>query len=290
MSRENIKRNEFFIGLAMLIATLIVVFGILWLGKSNMFVKGLQLRTFVKDANGLGVGDEVFYSGIKVGTVTDVEITDGGVIIYSKIDKITEIPDDSKFIISDYSMIGGKVLSIIPGNSKKYLKQGALVNGSVNPGLNGSIGKLTSIVPKINRILDNLNEITGGKNVAEINSAIKEIRNAAKGMNNLINGELKSTIDNINSIADNNKSNITELLKNLNKNSNELSKMLKKTSDASQRLSKLLKSIEEGNGTLGKLSENDSLYNNLNRAVISLDSLLNDIKQHPKKYLEIKVL
>ena len=32
-----------------------------------------------------------------------------------------------------------------------------------------------------------------------------------------------------------------------------------------------------------------SLYNNANQAIADLDSLLIDIKQHPKRYINIKV-
>ena len=131
MSSDKIKQSEFTIGLIMMIATLIVIFGILWLGKSNIFVKGLHVSVLVNNANGISVGDEVFYSGIKVGTITSTDIASDGIILNAKIERIKKIPVDSKFFITDYSMIGGKILEIDPGTSNKFIHSGDLVKGNV---------------------------------------------------------------------------------------------------------------------------------------------------------------
>ena len=47
--------------------------------------------------------------------------------------------------------------------------------------------------------------------------------------------------------------------------------------------------INNGQGTAGQLMVNDSLYNNLNSALASLDSLLIDLREHPKRYVHLSV-
>jgi phospholipid/cholesterol/gamma-HCH transport system substrate-binding protein len=47
--------------------------------------------------------------------------------------------------------------------------------------------------------------------------------------------------------------------------------------------------VESGHGTLGKLVSNDSLYNEINHAILSLDKLLEDIKERPGRYVEISI-
>ena len=47
--------------------------------------------------------------------------------------------------------------------------------------------------------------------------------------------------------------------------------------------------INSGEGTAGQLIMNDSLYNNLNSALASLDSLLIDLREHPKRYVHLSV-
>jgi len=60
-------------------------------------------------------------------------------------------------------------------------------------------------------------------------------------------------------------------------------------SSTSIRLDKIVKSLENGEGTLGKLVSSDSLYFDIDRTVNSLDKLLLDIREHPKRYVELSI-
>ena len=55
------------------------------------------------------------------------------------------------------------------------------------------------------------------------------------------------------------------------------------------RTSELFDKINQGEGTAGQLVVNDSVYNNLNSALASLDSLLIDLREHPKRYVHLSV-
>ncbi len=290
MSSDKIKQSEFTIGLIMMIATLIVIFGILWLGKSNIFVKGLHVSVLVNNANGISVGDEVFYSGIKVGTITSTDIASDGIILNAKIERIKKIPVDSKFFITDYSMIGGKILEIDPGTSNKFIHSGDLVKGNVSPGLGDAIKNLTDLSPKIDKLLDNLNNLSGEETLNNLNSTFDDLNKSIRDIRRIINGDLKSTLHDISEFTSQNKDTLSHLIVSLDKNSLQLQKFLKKSTSASSKLDELLNRINKGKGSLGKLAQDDSLYNNINKAIISIDSLIIDIKRNPKKYLEIKVL
>jgi phospholipid/cholesterol/gamma-HCH transport system substrate-binding protein len=52
----------------------------------------------------------------------------------------------------------------------------------------------------------------------------------------------------------------------------------------------LTEELKNPNSTLGLLMNDPKLYNNLNNTVNSLDSLFIDIKAHPKRYINIKLL
>jgi len=51
----------------------------------------------------------------------------------------------------------------------------------------------------------------------------------------------------------------------------------------------LLEGINRGKGTAGQLITNDSLYRNLTASLASLDILLKDLKENPKKYVHFSV-
>ena len=47
--------------------------------------------------------------------------------------------------------------------------------------------------------------------------------------------------------------------------------------------------LRRGEGTLGRLIQDDTLYKDLQRTLVSVDSLINDIKEDPKRYLNVDV-
>ncbi len=51
----------------------------------------------------------------------------------------------------------------------------------------------------------------------------------------------------------------------------------------------LIADVRSGEGTLGQLMYNKSLYNHIDAAVLSADSLLTDLKAHPKRYVHFSV-
>ncbi len=82
----------------------------------------------------------------------------------------------------------------------------------------------------------------------------------------------------------NNLANISDTL--ARANAGEAMRSLSKTAT---RLDAITSNIEAGEGTLGKLVANDSLYDEVNHAILSLDKLLEDIKEHPGRYVEISI-
>lgn len=171
-----------------------------------------------------------------------------------------------------------KDLNVMLGNLSN-LSQG--LNGSVPGVVDGIVGIEKNVDGTINDLHTNLNTLTGN---------ITEVVGDVKGFT----GTLPSVTKSINSVA----GNINTVTGSLNNKINELPTQ------------KLDKTLEELNATLaelreltaelkGKLNNNDSslglllndrqLYDNANGAVMSLDSLLNDLKANPKKYITIKV-
>lgn len=283
------KQNEFMIGLSMTIAILVVVFSVLWLGKSNFFVKGVTLNLLVENANGIATGEEVFYRGLKVGSVLDAKVTADNILLKLKVEGVDKIPRDSKFEIRDFTMISGKVVEIIPGTSNIFLQSGDTVKGFVAYGLNNLVNDLKDLKPKIIQVLSNLDTLTGGKFQNKLNSSLTNLNGAINQLRTLFDGDLKSTLANIDEITYKNKSNIFDLIKSLKLNSEELSLLLRTFSKTSVRLDSLFLNINNGKGSLGQLIQNDSLFNNLNHTIISLDSLLTDLKNNPDKYINVSV-
>ena len=57
----------------------------------------------------------------------------------------------------------------------------------------------------------------------------------------------------------------------------------------SQQLESILSSVQTTDGTIGKIIYQDSIYNDLRSVISSMDHLLIDIQNNPKKYINISI-
>ncbi len=284
-----IKQNEFAIGLSVTIATLIVIFTILWLGKSNFLVKGLHLNMIVQDANGLSIGDEILYKGLNVGTIQDTEIGSKGIAIQLKIEKAPPLPKDSRFVIKSINLLGEMALEIIPGKSNQFLNFGDTVQGEADKGLSELMGQGKRLEAQVDSILQNVSVLSGKQTLQNINTLLGSWRQTSESLNRLINGDLKKAVGNIEEISAKNKKPFHTLLDTLSRNSGNIGKTLHDLRFVSARLDSILTEVNNGNGTLGKLVKKEGLYNNMDSTIAHLDSLILDIKKNPKRYFEVKV-
>ncbi len=285
----NIKQNELIIGAMMSLATLIVIVGILWLGKSNFFVQGLPVNLLVKNAAGVSQGDEVYFRGLKIGTVRNAELSNGSILLKLKLESIAIIPKDSKFTIKDYSLVGGKIIEIDPGNSSQNLNPEDTVWGNTAEGMADLVSDIRSLKPALQKILTNVDSLTGSTTLKKLNLTLYKMNETVESINKLLNGDVKETFANVNEITSENKEKIAKLFSSLNQNSTELKNLLGTANAATLRLDSLLTKLNNKKSTLSALTTNDSLYENLNKAAASIDSLAKDIKKNPKKYFKVNV-
>lgn len=285
-----IKQNEFMIGIMVTAATLIVLFGVLWLGNTSLLNKGLIFNIEVKDAGGLTKGDEVHFRGLKVGIIKATTATDTSIFLKVNIKDISKIPIDSKFTISNLSLIGGKIIEIHPGHSKIMLKDGDIVLGESGSGLSQMTGKIGDLENKVNKVLTNIEKITNEKNSENISQVLSNLNKTIESLNLLINHDLKKSLDGVNQIIEKNKEPIGSIVDTVNARAKDFSELIVHSKNASEKLESLLKQMTNKRGSLGKLMNEDSLYENLNHTLQNLDSLIIDIKKNPSRYFEVKIL
>lgn len=143
-----------FIGLAILIVT------ILTLGSQRKtFASSITIKSLFDDVNGLQKGNNVWYSGVKVGTIKKVLLTgNGNVEVDMSIEEHSRqfIRKDAKAKISSDGLIGNKIIVIYGGT----LQTPEVENGDIL-----GVQKLLStdeMMSTLSKNNDNLLEITNG--------------------------------------------------------------------------------------------------------------------------------
>jgi phospholipid/cholesterol/gamma-HCH transport system substrate-binding protein len=128
--------------------------------------------------------------------------------------------------------------------------------------------------------------------IANLNGATSSLKSSL-----LPSGSLTQSLSNLGQITENLKQSneeISKILENFAALSDtlkqaELKALITHASATFAQTSELFASINKGEGTAGQFIMNDSVYHNLNHALSSLDSLLIDLREHPRRYVHVSV-
>ena len=253
--------KEIRIALVAIVGILVMYFGINFLKGINLFSSNNYYYMTFDDIQGLGASTPIYADGYKVGTVDAVDFDyskTGPIKVKADIDQNLRIPG----AVNDGAL--GKVSAMVPIIEKMLPKLDSIL-ASVNalladPALTASLHNVQTITSNLTVSTRELNTLMSGLNKqvpGMINRANGVLDNTHRLTNNLASLDVQGTLDKVNKTLDNAQA-FTEKL-----NSNK--------------------------GTLGLLMNDTQLYDNMNATMRNADSLVIDLKQHPKRYVHFSV-
>ena len=120
---KKITGNKIRLGVFVSIGITLFIIGIYFVGqKQQLFNNTFHISGIFKDVNGLQIGNNVRFSGINVGIITEIQqITDSTVKVDMVINEDTRkfIKKNAKAIIGSDGLMGNKIMLIIPGTAGK---------------------------------------------------------------------------------------------------------------------------------------------------------------------------
>jgi len=92
---------------------------------------GYPLTAKMVRVDGLAVGTDVKLGGVKVGTVSALELApDYQITVHINIHSDVKVPDDSSLVVTSSGLLSGSYLSIQPGGSDKMLMAGGVIKNT----------------------------------------------------------------------------------------------------------------------------------------------------------------
>lgn len=120
--KSNRKNRGVVVGVFVTLGLIILVITILLLGSQRKtFESSIVIKAYFENVSGLQRGNNIWFSGVKVGTIKNVKITTNGLVEVSmNIDEVSKqfIRKDSKAKISTDGLIGNKIIEIYGGSLK----------------------------------------------------------------------------------------------------------------------------------------------------------------------------
>ncbi|MBS4042267.1 MAG: MCE family protein [Chitinophagaceae bacterium] len=309
--------NETKVGALTAIAITLLILGYSFLKGRSLFKTGNYIYAKFTDVKGLQVSNSVYVNGFQIGNVIEIENEDANlnnIIVAIKLNTSYNIPDNSVASIKD-NPLGSPQIEIKLGTSKIYLKKGATIPSENSLGMFSAItnqltpttDQLKATLKELELTLQNINSIFDPKSksnlqdaIANINKTTLMLAESTTSLNRMLekqNGSIAKTMDNVNSITSNlanQNEKISATLTNIKTTTENLSEADLKGSVASfkksiDNLNSVIAKMNSTDGSLGLMMNDKKLYNNLNNSVRSANILLDDLRAHPKRYLNFSV-
>lgn len=302
--------NETKVGILTIAALVLLVLGFNFLKGKDLFNRSTKIYAVFDKLGSLAKANEVKINGLVIGTVYEMQEVDknvSGIKVTISLSRDINIPTNSVAYITS-SLVGTSSIVIEKGNATTYLKNGDVLNTRIDEGLLGgltaevspTLSKLRNTLDSLNVVFGNVNKLFDTETKGNVQQTIANLSMASNSLNKMLdsqNSPLAQTLNNINSITANLKNNndsINAIMSNTKQFTQKLAALdLKQTMDTLQSAVSMLKTtiakISSKDGTLGALINDRQLYNKLNDAILSAEILIDDLRAHPKRYVNLSI-
>ncbi|GIV34291.1 MAG: organic solvent ABC transporter substrate-binding protein [Chitinophagales bacterium] len=293
----------------------ILILGYSFLKGNNLFQKKSVFYAVYNRVDGLNPSDPVTFNGLIIGKVKKLNLlndTLGKVIAEIELQKEISIPSDSYFELYSSDLLGEKAVKLVRGRSPQQANVGDTLKGFVQATLQEEVSmqmlpvkkKAEDLFTSIDTVINIIRIIiSGGKiesSLDNIELATERFGMVAKDLDSLIVTQtnkisrILTHIEGITANLDSNSENITQILDNFggiadSLNRADLKSAVRNLDTALVALNVLLTRINTAEGSLGLLVNDKELYNNLVQSLANLESLLADIEENPRRYINVSI-
>lgn len=302
--------NETKVGILTIVALVILIVGFNFLKGKDVFSRSKKIYAVFKELGTLEKSNEVKINGLPIGSVYDKKERDkdvSAVVVTISLTRDVNIPKNSVAYISS-SLVGSSYIIIERGNSTEMMGDGDTLTTRLETGILGDVkAQMNPTMARIRDVLDSLKETLSGvngmlnmENKAYLKQTLANLSQASNALNGLLdnqNGALAKTLNNAQAMTEslkNNTADITATISNAKKVSEKLAAMeLQPTIDSLNTMISSLKAtaakLNSPDGTIGALMNDKTLYNKLNDAILSAEILIDDLRTHPKRYVNLSI-
>jgi phospholipid/cholesterol/gamma-HCH transport system substrate-binding protein len=283
---------------------LLFIWGYSFLKGKDLFATYKTYYVEYDNVEGLVNSAPVTLNGLAIGKVSSIVInpTSGKLVVELQI--TTDFPISSTSIATIYEpgLIGGKQIAIEPDfNNKTLALDGQNFKGAIKLSLTSSIQeklvplqeKFDKVMVEVDQLLTGVNNILDKKSQENLKMSLSELSQTMV--------ELHATSASASSILNDNKADLKGVITNFKKvsidfakisdslNRADLGKTVKNLNKTLAKVDGLMLDLQSGKGTAGKLLKDEALYNNLKTTTKEMELLLQDVRLHPTRYINVSV-
>lgn len=294
------------VGLLAIVALTMLYFGFNFLKGSDIFSSSKKYVILYDNIDGLTVSNPVLLNGLSVGRVERIDIIqekNNQLLVTVDVDKKIRVGRGSKAVLADGGLLGGKVIILQIQQRGPELTKGDTLIGLKEAGITALIREKTlPVLNNVDSLTHNLNTIVRqfDQTGVVLNRTLKSAEVATGTLELAVSenrANLREVLGNVSRLSASliqTEKELKPILGKANTFADSLNALqLRQTLDNANRtvatLQRMLADINSGQGTLGKLKSDEALYRSINSTTQSLDLLLTDLRENPKRYVHFSL-
>lgn len=302
------------LGILIIFSIAVFIWGMNYLKGIDFFKKNTVYYVLYDHIDGLVTSSAVMMNGYQVGQVKEIGFSgrnDGSLLVTFSLEGDFKIPQGSEARIVSSDIMGTRSIKLLINPSDNYYSSYDTIPGSIEGDLKEQVSmQVLPLKNKAEQLLASLDSaITvvtyifnaeARKNLSEsfahINQTILNLQQTSAQFNTLMqaeSGNIQAIIGNLNQVTETlsgSSANFANIAENFSAISDSLAAVQLKTMmedivSSVNGLEQIIAKINNKEGSAGMLINDPQLYNNLTLVSQSLDNLLNDFRNNPKRYV-----
>lgn len=294
--------REIKVGVLATVCLFLLFFGFNFLKGVNIFSPTNAYHGVFYNLHGLEEQAAVYIRGHKVGQVDKLHYDftrDSAFTVDISIRKDIALPQGTQMALISDGLLGGMAIELqFPEEEMNGLEdEGIIAKGSFLPtthvpglmeSLQGElIAKISDAVDEVDSLVAQLNSQLEGDHIkatlTNVDRVSGDLTSVSTNLKRMMNTQVPTIVNN----ADTAIANLNTIVADIKQA--DLKSTVARVDKAVDGVNGLIADVRSQEGTLGQLLYNKSLYNHIDATVISADSLLTDLKAHPKRYVHFSV-
>jgi len=293
-------------GLILLLLAAAMYWLVYFLKGRDIFNRFTSYRIEYENVEGITDTGPVYIRGLKVGTIKTISYNDQKDIfdVTVQLESRYKIPDNSVAQIYSVDLLGTKAIRIHLGNSAQILTHNDLMPSNIASDLMSYMGQelpllkeqITGILVGLDSTMHHVNTILGVQNQQNVENALEHLAETLRHFRSfgaLLTEEAPQIqsilhhLDQLSIVLSASSDDIQTTMNNLVRFTDTLAQA--NIAETVRDLDLLINGIRNRDGSIGKMLYDDEMHQQITRLLQSLDSLVSQISQNPKKYLKISV-